>query len=139
MCPLTNSLLSMTAKIFIITINLFPRQNTSDNLSLEGYQVVSVCFEQLAKIHHFETLALDIASRVGKKIRIRARKFFEGFAALRDLMLKGAKACRSRAKKVLFHEVPKFPGVRKIYDVYELAWRKFCDYPKRSLLITRAT
>ena len=90
------------------------------NLSLEGYQVVSVCFEQLAKIHHFETLALDIASRVGKKIRIRARKFFEGFAALRDLMLKGAKACRSRAKKVLFHEVPKFPGVRKIYDVYEL-------------------
>ncbi|NMA18848.1 MAG: hypothetical protein GX939_08935 [Clostridiaceae bacterium] len=108
------------------------------SLSAEGYQVVSVCFEQLAKIHHFETLALDIASRVGKKIRIRARKFFEGFTALMDLLLQGAKACRTRAQKVLFHEVPKFSGVRKVYDIYEIAWNKLHNYPKRSLLLTRA-
>lgn len=107
------------------------------NLSVEGYQVVSVCYEQLAKTHHFEILALDIASRIGKKIRIRARKFFEGFVAITDLLLKGARACRSRAQKVLFHEVPKFPGVRIIYEIYEIAWNNLRNYPKHTLFKAR--
>lgn len=110
----------------------------SANLESEGYQMISVRPEQILDLKHFETLARNLSRRIGKQIRIRARKFIESFSALRDLLLNEACAIRSRFKRTRFLEVPRFPGVSAIYEIYSEAWSRLSRHPNRSLVLTRA-
>ena len=110
----------------------------SAHLEAEGYQVISVRPEQLVDLKHFETLARNLSRRIGKQIRIRARKFIESFTALRDLLLNKACAIRSRFKRTRYLEIPRFPGISAIYELYSAAWTRLARYPNRSLVLTRA-
>jgi very-short-patch-repair endonuclease len=110
----------------------------SANLEREGYQILSIKPVQLYNLKHFETLAINIARRIGKRIRIRARKFFESFAALRDLLSKEGRRIRSRFKKTELFEFPNFPGVSRMYRVYLDAWKRLFHYPNQTLVLTRA-
>lgn len=110
----------------------------SAHLEAEGYQVVAVRPEQLFDLKHFETLARNLSRRIGQQIRIRARKFIESFSALRDLLLNEACVIRSRFKRTRFFEVPRFPGVTAIYEIYSEAWSRLSRHPNRSLVLTRA-
>ncbi|MGI6616837.1 MAG: DUF559 domain-containing protein [Saccharofermentanales bacterium] len=108
------------------------------HLEDEGYQILSVKPIQLYNLKHFETLAKNIARRIGKRIRIRARKFFDSFAALRDLLTNERHRIRSRFKKTGSFEYPNFPGVVRMYPVYLDAWKRLSHYPNQTLVLTRA-
>ncbi len=108
------------------------------HLEAEGYRVVSVGFSQLSNLKAFQNLARQLARLIGKRIYIRARKFFESFIALRELLLKKGYSNRSRFRKIHWREVPKFPGVRIMYRIYLAAWKRLIAHPNRSLVLTRA-
>jgi very-short-patch-repair endonuclease len=108
------------------------------HLEQEGYQILSVKPVQLYNLNHFETLAKNISRRIGKRIRIRARKFFESFVALRDLLSKEARRIRSRFIKRRPLEFPNFPGISRMYPVYLDAWKRLSHYPNQTLVLTRA-
>lgn len=108
------------------------------HLEAEGYRVVSVGYSQLTDLKAFRNLARQLSRLIGKRIYIRARKFFENFVALRDLLLKKGLGVRSRFRKIHWREVPRFSGVRAAYDVYLAAWSRLIRHPNRSLVLTRA-
>ncbi len=110
----------------------------SANLEKEGYQILSVKPIQLYNLNHYETLAKNISRRIGKRIRIRARKFFESFAALRDLLARESHRIRSRFKKTGSFEFPNFSGISRMYPVYLKAWKRLSHYPNQALVLTRA-
>ena len=94
----------------------------ASNLEAEGYRVVSVSINHLTNIENFETLAQNISDILLKRIRIRARKFFPGHRAIRDLMMRAGQKPRRRHEKVLLSEIPEFHGVHQYYMIYEWAW-----------------
>ena len=108
------------------------------NLESEGYQVISVSFSQLADLKTFQTLAGQLSQLIRKRIYIRARKFFENFVALRDLLQKKGLRIRSRFRKIHRREVPQFSGVKTMYRIYIAAWKRLTRHPNYSLVLTRA-
>ncbi|NLZ66065.1 MAG: hypothetical protein GX910_00165 [Clostridiaceae bacterium] len=108
------------------------------HLEAEGYRVVSVGYTQLNNLNAFRNLARQLSRLIGKRLHIRARKFFENYVALRDLLLKKGLGVRSRFRKIHWREVPRFSGVRAAYDVYLAAWSRLIRHPNRSLVLTRA-
>jgi very-short-patch-repair endonuclease len=109
------------------------------HLESEGYQVVSVSYSQLVNLKAFLTLARQLSHRIGKRIHIRARKFFESFVALRDLLQKKGLQIRSRFQKIQRREVPQFSGVKKMYKIYIAAWKRLIKHPNHSLVLTQET
>lgn len=124
--------LYLPSEKLIIEYNSFQHHNNAQsfsgdsvrkmNLEAEGYKVMIVTAGQLSEIAHFETLAYNIARILKKSIRIRARKFFPGYRAMRELLMKEGKEPSLRYKKVKIREVPQFPGIKKSYRLYETAW-----------------
>jgi len=108
------------------------------HLEAEGYRVVSVGFSQLSNLKAFHNLARQLSRLIGKRIYIRARKFFENFVALCDLLHRKGHSIRSRFRKIHWREVPPFSGIRKLYIVYLAAWNRLIQHPNRSLVLTRA-
>lgn len=104
-------------------------------LEEQGYQVISVKSEQLLQLRHYRTLVQNIARRLGKRIRIRARKFFEGFLGLRKLLKSIRHSVKIRSSKISLNDVPAFAGVKKMYQLYELALAKLRAYPKVALTL----
>jgi len=78
------------------------------HLEAEGYRVVSVGYSQLNDLKAFRNLTRQLSRLIGKRIYIRARKFFESFVALRDLLLKKGLSMHSRFRKIHWREVPRF-------------------------------
>ncbi|MGI6507554.1 MAG: endonuclease domain-containing protein [Saccharofermentanales bacterium] len=113
------------------------RERTA-NLEKEGYQVVSVNYTQLNDLKDFQNLARQLSRLIRKRIQIRARKYFENFAALRDLLFKKGLRLRSRFRKIHWREVPPFPGVRTMYRIYLAAWNRLTRHPNLPLVLTRA-
>jgi len=110
----------------------------SAHLEAEGYRVVSVGYSQLNNIKAFRNLTRQLSRLIGKRIYIRARKFFENFVALRDLLLRKGHSIRSRFRKIHLHEVPWYSGIRITYGIYLAAWNRLIRHPNRSLVLTRA-
>lgn len=108
------------------------------NLEAEGYKVMIVTAGHLKDIANFETLANNIAKFLKKSIRIRARKFFPGHRAVRDLMMRAGRDPNLRHKKVLIYEVPRFPGVKESYRLYEIAWAIWSSVAWPSLVKARS-
>lgn len=98
-------------------------------LESEGYQVLSVKACQLFTLANFEILAKNIAKRIGKKIRIRAQKFFLGFVALTKLLKKTSNKIRKIVHKIRLKEVPHFSGIKDAYQKYLDAYNKLERYP----------
>lgn len=127
--------LYLPSKKLIIEYNSFQHHNNSrsfssdsiraSNLKAAGYMVEIVTPNQLMDLHGFETLANNIAKAIKKTIRIRARKFFPGHRAIRELLKNTGKNPSLRHKKVSIREVPRFLGVRESYILYETAWVKW--------------
>lgn len=88
-----------------------------------GYQIIHVVPDQLRSLQQFKILAGNIARILKKRIRMRARKFFNGFTELIRLFVKKKKKY-TRRNKVALHQVPDFPGVRQMYAQYVLAWQQ---------------
>ncbi len=108
------------------------------HLEAEGYRVVSVGYSQLVDLKAFRNLARQLSRLIGKRIYIRARKFFESFVALRDLLLRKGNSIRSRFRKIQRHEFPWFSGVRAVYKIYLAAWNRLIRHPNLTLVLTRA-
>lgn len=106
----------------------------ASNLLESGYQVISIKSFQLKKLNHFKTLANRIAAMLGKKIRIRARKFFQSFITIYNLMTSHGQTSTSSNSKVLLHQVPQFLGVNKYYSIYLEAYDRLINYPLSPLL-----
>jgi very-short-patch-repair endonuclease len=111
------------------------RERTS-HLEAEGYQVVSVNYEQLNNLKAFQNLVRQLSRLIRKRIHIRARKYFENFVALRDLLFKKGLSLRSRFRKIHWREVPRFPGVRTMYRIYLAAWNRLIRHPNLPLVLT---
>ena len=108
------------------------------HLESEGYRVVSVGYSQLNNLKAFRNLARQLSRWIGKRIYIRARKFFESFVALRDLLLRKGHSIRSRFRKIHSYEVPWHSGVRTAYRIYLAAWNRLIRHPNCPLVLTRA-
>ncbi len=108
------------------------------HLEAEGYRVVSVGYSQLTDLKAFRNLARQLSRLIGKRIYIRARKFFESFVALRDLLLRKGNSIRSRFRKIHIHEVPWHSGIRTAYNIYLNAWNRLIRHPNLPLVLTRA-
>ena len=108
------------------------------HLEAEGYRVVSVGYSQVADLKAFRNLARQLSRLIGKRIYIRARKFFESFVALRDLLLRQGHSIRSRFRKITRREVPRFRGIRAAYRNYLAAWNRLIRHPNLPLVLTRA-
>ncbi|HHX18898.1 MAG TPA: hypothetical protein GX728_00475, partial [Clostridiaceae bacterium] len=108
------------------------------HLEAEGYRVVSVGYSQLTDLKAFRNLARQLSRLIGKRIYIRARKFFENFVALRDLLLKKGNNIRSRFRRIHRNEVPWHSGVRTAYKLYLAAWNRLIRHPNQPLVLTRA-
>lgn len=104
-------------------------------LESEGYRVLTVKPVQLYSLQELEVLGENLAKRVGKRIRIRARKFFEGFRAITDVLQAKGRGLRKRLEKVKREEVPNFYGVEIMYSIYEESWRRLCRYPESRLVL----
>lgn len=89
-----------------------------------GYTVIHVVHEQLRNLEQFKILAGNIAKVMKKRIRMRARKFFEGFNEVALLFAQKKKAF-SRRELISLHRVPQFPGVIPMYTLY------LCDHKRR--------
>jgi hypothetical protein len=113
------------------------RERTA-HLEAEGYRVVSVGYSQLNNLKAFKHLARQLSRLIGKRIYIRARKFFESFVALRDLLLRKGHSIRSRFSKINRYEVPWHSGVRIAYRIYLDAWNRLIRHPNLPLVLTRA-
>jgi very-short-patch-repair endonuclease len=110
----------------------------ASHLEAEGYRVVSVGYSQLNDLKAFRNLTRQLSRLIGKRIYIRARKFFENFAALRDLLLRKGHCIRSRFRKIHREEVPWHSGVRIAYRIYLAAWNRLIRHPNLPLVLTRA-
>jgi very-short-patch-repair endonuclease len=108
------------------------------HLEAEGYRVVSVGYSQLNNLKAFRNLARQLSRLIGKRIYIRARKFFESFVALRDLLLRKGHSIRSRFRKIHKNEIPWHSGVRIAYRIYLAAWNRLIRHPNLPLVLTRA-
>ncbi|MGI6506992.1 MAG: endonuclease domain-containing protein [Saccharofermentanales bacterium] len=108
------------------------------HLEAEGYRVVSVGYSQLTDLKAFRNLTRQLSRLIGKRIYIRARKFFENFVALRDLLLKKGNNIRSRFRRIHRNEVPWHAGVRTAYKIYLAAWNRLIRHPNQPLVLTRA-
>ena len=108
------------------------------HLEAEGYRVVSVGYSQLNDLKAFRNLTRQLSRLIGKRIYIRARKFFESFVALRDLLLKKGLSMHSRFRKIHWREVPRFFGTRTAYKAYLAAWVRLTRHPNLPLVLTRA-
>ena len=95
------------------------------NLRAEGYKVEFVTYSQMSDIYSFEKLVQTITETIGKRIRIRACKFFPGYRALRELLMKGGNLLTSSCEKVKVFEVPQFHGVQRAYVLYEAAYERW--------------
>lgn len=104
-------------------------------LEESGYQVISVRSEQLYRLDYYKTLTQNIARRLGKSIRIRARKFFENFQGLRNLLKNNPYNKKHRCQKVRLSDVPAYPGVKKMYRIYEQALERLNSYPDSKLTL----
>ncbi len=113
------------------------RERTA-HLESEGYRVVSVGYSQLIDLKAFRNLARQLSRLIGKRIHIRARKFFESFVALRDLLLRKGHHIRSRFRKIHRDEVPWHTGVPTMYKIYLAAWNRLIRHPNQPLVLTRA-
>lgn len=111
----------------------------TSNLTALGYRVIHIKPAQLENRMHLETLLRNILKLVGKRIRIRARKFFEGFKTIWNLINKHGEESSDRYDTVRLSEVPQFPGVRKAYKQYIQALQLFRQYPKGPLTLSRIT
>ncbi len=108
------------------------------HLESEGYRVVSVGYSQLNDLKAFRNLARQLSRLIGKRIHIRARKYFESFVALRDLLLRKGNSIRSRFRKIHLTEVPWHFGIRAAYQNYLDAWNRLIRHPNFPLVLTRA-
>jgi len=99
------------------------------HLEAEGYHVVSVNYAKLNNLKAFQSLARQLSHLIRKRIHIRARKYFENFVALRDLLFKKGLSLRSRFRKIHCREVPQFAGVRIMYRIYLAAWNRLIRHP----------
>ncbi len=108
------------------------------HLEAEGYRVVSVGYSQLSNLEAFRNLTRQLSRLIGKRIYIRARKFFENFVALCDLLQRKGHSIRSRFREIHLNEIPWHSGVRKAYEIYLVAWNRLIRHPNRSLVLTRA-
>ncbi len=108
------------------------------HLEAEGYRVVSVGYSQLTDLKAFRNLARQLSRLIGKRIYIRARKFFENFVALCDLLLRKGNNIRSRFHKIHRNEVPWHAGIRTAYKIYLAAWNRLIRHPNQPLVLTRA-
>jgi very-short-patch-repair endonuclease len=108
------------------------------HLEAEGFRVVSVGYSQLTDLKAFRNLVRQLSRLIGKRVFIRARKFFENFVALRDLLLRKGHSLRSRFRKVHRHEFPWYSGVRAAYKIYLAAWNRLVRHPNLPLVLTRA-
>ncbi len=108
------------------------------HLEAEGYRVVSVGYSQLTDLKAFRNLARQLSRLIGKRLYIRARKFFENFVALHDLLIRKGLCIRSRFRKIHWREVPRFAGVRAAYKIYLAAWNRLIRHPNLPLVLTRA-
>lgn len=88
-----------------------------------GYRVIHVVPGQLSDLEAFKILAGNIAKAIKKRLRVRARKFFDGFTQLVSLFLNKKKEYTRRDTSSI-HQVPSFPGVKKMYEIYVMAWRR---------------
>ncbi|MGI6121449.1 MAG: endonuclease domain-containing protein [Saccharofermentanales bacterium] len=113
------------------------RERTA-HLEAEGYHVVSVNYAKLNNLKAFQSLARQLSHLIRKRIHIRARKYFENFVALRDLLFKKGLSLRSRFRKIHCREVPQFAGVRIMYRIYLAAWNRLIRHPNLPLVLTRA-
>jgi hypothetical protein len=113
------------------------RERTA-HLEAEGYRVVSVGYSQLNNLKAFRNLARQLSRLIGKRIYIRARKFFENFVALCDLLLRKGHSIRSRFRKIHKNEIPWHSGVRTAYRIYLAAWNRLIRHPNLPLVLTRA-
>lgn len=97
----------------------FSRDNIrAAELEAEGYELVSVKTAQLQEVSHFETLAKNIAKRIGYSLRVRTNKFIKGFIGLRDLLFHARKHIHGRLRKIEISELPDFYGVPYVYKLY---------------------
>ena len=131
--------LILPAKKLIIEYDSYKHHNSAKSfardtlraaeLETAGYQVVQVKSQQLFEVKHFKVLARNIANRIGRKIRIRAKKFLFNYVALVDFLKKKGGEIRSRLEKVSLSEVPDFPGVKHVYKLYLQMWEKLHNQP----------
>jgi hypothetical protein len=64
----------------------------------------------------------------------RARKFFENFVALCDLLHRKGHSIRSRFRKIHKNEIPWHSGVRIAYRIYLAAWNRLIRHPNLPLV-----
>lgn len=107
-----------------------PESRASDarrtrHLQAEGYRVISVGYHQLRDIRGFEMLARTISKILNKRVRIRARKFFPGYRAMQELLIKGGYSLTSNCEKVEVSGVPQFSGIKRAYVLYEAAFYRW--------------
>lgn len=103
----------------------FSRDNIrASKLESKKYKVISVKPLQLYDLEHYQVLVQNISRKIGKRIRIRARKFFDSFTALRDILSNKGRGVRTRIKKIKLDEVPRFSGVLKTYPLYNDFYKK---------------
>lgn len=126
-------------KKLVIEYDSYQNHNNSESFSEDtiraadleaaGYQVMQIRTKQLSKLEDFEIVAKNIARRIGKKLRIRARKFFDGFVKLQEIVKGQCTTYRPRERVVRLDEVPNFRDVPKTYKTYYKHWLDFYRPP----------
>lgn len=111
-------------------------EKRASRLRSEGYEVFSVKPDQLRTVRDFEILVRNLAKALKKRIRVRARKYMQGFVRLHKLLCSQTLAKERCPEKVRLWQLPSLPGVKHYYVLYERALRQRLAYPQEPLCLT---